>query len=103
MNPFEFVLAIIAITTIGGIIRSRQQAKHGIRDQGGRWGLNGLPMMGRRNNRDEDDDYARDESAETRRLRDEVQSLKQRIQTLERIAVDKESSLSREIDDLRKP
>ncbi|MEO5810010.1 MAG: hypothetical protein ABIR51_08160 [Sphingomicrobium sp.] len=101
MNPFEFVLAIIVITTIGGIIRSKQAAKYGRRDHGGRWGLSGLPLMGRRNGTD--DDYMPEENGETRRLRDEVQSLKQRIQTLERIAVDKENSLAREIDDLRKP
>ncbi len=100
MNPFEFVLAIIAITTIGGIIRHRQAAKYGLRERGGRW--SGLPLMGRRNATD-DDGFEPDDSGETRRLRDEVQSLKQRIQTLERIAVDKENSLAREIDDLRKP
>ncbi len=35
------------------------------------------------------------------RLEEEVKSLKQRIQTLERIAVEKENSLSREIENLR--
>ena len=39
--------------------------------------------------------------AENLRLEEEVKALKQRIQTLERIAVDKENSLSREIENLR--
>ena len=101
MNPFEFVIAIIAITTLGSIIRTKQAAKYGTRDRAGRWGLGMMPLMGRRNGAD--DDFAPEDSGETRRLRDDVQALKQRIQTLERIAVDKENSLAREIDDLRKP
>ena len=39
--------------------------------------------------------------AENARLRSEVQQLKDRVKVLERIAVDKENSLAREIDDLR--
>lgn len=38
---------------------------------------------------------------ETDRLRDEVQELKERIKVLERIAVDKENSLAKEIESLR--
>lgn len=39
--------------------------------------------------------------AHTVQLEEEVKALKQRIQTLERIAVDKENSLAREIENLR--
>jgi uncharacterized protein YlxW (UPF0749 family) len=39
--------------------------------------------------------------AENQRLRDEVSQLKERLKVLERITVDKENSLSREIDSLR--
>jgi hypothetical protein len=39
--------------------------------------------------------------AENQRLRDEVGQLKERLKVLERITVDKENSLSREIDSLR--
>lgn len=39
--------------------------------------------------------------AENRRLRDEVSELKERIKVLERITVEKENSLSREIESLR--
>jgi hypothetical protein len=38
---------------------------------------------------------------ENRHLRDEVSQLKERIKVLERITVDKENSLARQIDDLR--
>lgn len=39
--------------------------------------------------------------AENERLRDEVSQLKERLHVLERITVEKENSLSREIDSLR--
>jgi len=42
-----------------------------------------------------------EERAENLRLRDEVKELKERLKVLERITVEKENSLSREIDDLR--
>ena len=41
------------------------------------------------------------ERAENLRLRDEVKELKERIKVLERITVEKENSLSREIESLR--
>jgi hypothetical protein len=39
--------------------------------------------------------------AENRRLREELHELKERLKVLERITVDKENSLSREIESLR--
>ena len=39
--------------------------------------------------------------AENQRLRDEVQELKERIKVLERITVEKENSLAKEIESLR--
>ena len=41
------------------------------------------------------------EGAETMRLRDEVKQLKERLAVLERITVEKENSLEREIERLR--
>ena len=38
---------------------------------------------------------------ENQRLRDEVQQLKERLKVLERITVDKENSLAKEIESLR--
>jgi cell division protein FtsB len=46
-------------------------------------------------------DSAPQQRVENARLEEEVKALKQRIQTLERIAVDKEHSLAREIEELR--
>ena len=51
----------------------------------------------RRHGRDED----AVEPAETLRLREEVKMLKERLHVLERITTEKESSLSREIEELR--
>jgi uncharacterized protein YlxW (UPF0749 family) len=42
-----------------------------------------------------------EDSAEKARLREEVKQLKDRLQVLERIAVDKENSLARQIEELR--
>jgi hypothetical protein len=44
---------------------------------------------------------APEQHAETLRLRDEVKELKERLKVLERIAVDKENSLAKEIESLR--
>ena len=41
------------------------------------------------------------DDAETRRLRDDIRSLKERIAVLERIATDHSTSLDREIESLR--
>jgi len=41
------------------------------------------------------------DQAENLRLRDEVRELKERLKVLERITVDKENSLSKEIESLR--
>ena len=41
------------------------------------------------------------DSPETQRLRDEVTALKERIKVIERITVEKENSLAKEIESLR--
>ncbi|HET7576863.1 MAG TPA: hypothetical protein VFK19_09925 [Sphingomicrobium sp.] len=75
---------IVAIVMIASIVR----AKYGY----GRFGRHG------RRDRSE---IAPQEHAENLRLRDEVKELKERIKVLERITVDKENSLSRQIEELR--
>jgi uncharacterized protein YlxW (UPF0749 family) len=90
MNPFEFVLAIIAMATVGGILKARYghgRDRDDLDDRGGR----------RRRTLMSDPD----ESDETLRLKEEVRALKERLHVLERITVEKESSLNREIDKLR--
>ncbi len=84
MNPYEMVIGIVLIATIGSIIR----AKLGVRRD--KWG----------NETSTNDDAA---AAEARRLQDEVRTLKDRIQVLERVITDSHSSssLDREIEKLR--
>jgi hypothetical protein len=77
------VVAIVAIVMVASIIR----AKYGY----GRFGRHGRDGGG----------IATQEHAENLRLRDEVRELKERIKVLERITVEKENSLSRQIDELR--
>lgn len=86
MNPFEMVIGIVLIVTIGSVIR----AKMGVhRDAKG-------------------NEYVADRSASTaeaRRLQDEVRMLKDRIAVLERVITDNHSAsdLDREIAKLREP
>ena len=74
-----FVLLLITITMIGGILKARYGAHR----------------------RDDDHGSLQRDDSETRRLNEEVRALKDRLQVLERITVEKESSLNREIDQLR--
>jgi regulator of replication initiation timing len=71
VNVYEFVLGIILITTIGGAIRMYLKAHYKSSD------------------------------GEADRLRAEVETLRDRLAVLERITVEKESSLEREIEQLR--
>ncbi len=70
---------IVAIVMIAGVIKSR----HG--------------HQGRTRDREVD---PRDE-AETLRLREEVKMLKERLHVLERITVEKENTLAKQIEELR--
>ena len=86
MNPFEMVVAIIAIVTIGrvvkaryGVIRSDRGESFAPRDNAGA-------------------------QAENARLRDELKAMKDRLAVLERLATDDNDSgarLDREIEKLR--
>ena len=84
MGPFEMVVGIVLIVTIGGIIK----AKHGIRrdNRGNEY------FVGNAGN-----------DAETKALQAEIRSLKDRIQVLERIATDNNRAvqLDEEIEKLR--
>jgi hypothetical protein len=85
MNPFEMVVLIIAIVTVGSIIKSRVNARHGIvRDAYGNQRVAADP--------------------EAALLRDEVRILKDRIAVLERLATDTNRAvdLDREIEKLRR-
>jgi hypothetical protein len=78
------VVTIVAIVMFARIVRS----KYGYSRLGGN--------VGHR-----DGAIAAEEHAENKRLREEVGDLKERLKVLERITVEKENSLSREIDSLR--
>jgi cell division protein FtsB len=80
MNPFEFVLALLVLMFVFTIIRHKM----------------GIPLRSMRQMRGEPED-----TQETQRLREEVKALKDRLQVLERITVDKENSLAKEIEGLR--
>jgi cell division protein FtsL len=77
MNPFEMVAIIVVAVMIASVLR----AKYGHR---GRIA-----------------DIAPRDDGETMRLREEVKELKERLKVLERITVEKENSLAREIEQLR--
>jgi uncharacterized protein YlxW (UPF0749 family) len=87
MNMVEVILIIVVLAVVGKAMNRRMLERRGARDD--RF-LDVTPDRG-----------DREDSADNRRLRDEVQQLKNRIQVLERIAVEKENSLAREIDQLR--
>ena len=81
MNQFEMVVLIVGIVMLASVLR----AKYGY---GRRRGLRGA-------------DASPQEQAETLRLKDEVKQLKERLHVLERIAVEKEDTLTRQIEELR--
>lgn len=83
MNPFEFVIAAIVVVFACRMIAF----KLGMRT---RWDRRWGPIPGNR-----------PDNGETLRLRQEVQELKERIKVLERITVEKENSLAKEIESLR--
>ena len=87
MNVFEFVLGIIIVVTLAGLVRLKMGI--GKDHKGGEYSIRG--------ERGGSDALVE----EIRRLRDEVKSLKERQAVIERITVEKENSLEREIESLR--
>ena len=77
MNPFEMVAIIVVAVMVASVLRAKY-GRHGRHDE-----------------------VAQRDEAENLRLREEVKDLKERLKVLERITVDKENALSREIDSLR--
>lgn len=83
MNPPEFVLAILVLVFAFRIISHR------------------MGMRTRWDRRWDRLDGQAPDNGETLRLQQEVHELKERIKVLERITVDKENSLAKEIESLR--
>ena len=78
MNQFEMVAIIVVAVMIASVFKARYGHSR-------RPGIETDPK----------------EHAENLRLREEVKELKERLQVLERIAVDKENTLSKQIEELR--
>jgi uncharacterized protein YlxW (UPF0749 family) len=78
MNQFEMIAIIVVAVMIASVLKARY-------GHGRRRAVENDPQ----------------EHAENLRLRDEVKELKERLKVLERITVEKENSLSREIEELR--
>lgn len=87
-DPFTMVVAIILIVTIGKVVRSRHKAQLGI--------IEDQDMLGNKTQR-------LIAAPETQVMQDEIRTLKERIQVLERIATDNSSAndVSRQIEALR--
>jgi uncharacterized protein YlxW (UPF0749 family) len=79
MNQFEMIVLIVAIVMIASVLKTRMGAS-------------------RRRDRVGEAPHSADENA---RLKAEVRALHERIAVLERITVEKENSLEREIEKLR--
>jgi predicted Holliday junction resolvase-like endonuclease len=79
VNPPEFVITLLLIVFAFSLLKRRMDIRHRLEQPG----------------------LTNQNSAETLRLREEVKQLKERIQVLERITVDKENSLAKQIEELR--
>ena len=77
MNPFEMVAIIVVAVMIASVLRAKYSHRHRSIEQ------------------------SPEDRAETLRLRQEVGELKERIKVLERITVEKENSLAKQIEELR--
>jgi hypothetical protein len=81
MGKYDMIAFVVLVLVIGSVLR----AAFGVR----------------RLRRGRDDGLPPRDDAETVRLREEVKQLKERLHVIERITVEKENSLEREIERLR--
>ena len=79
-NVAWMVVMIVLIVSIAGVLKAGMQHRR-------------VPRHGR--------DLPAPDTGEAARLRDEVRTLKERVQVLERIATDRNHSLEQEIEQLR--
>jgi hypothetical protein len=85
-DPFTFVLLLIAMVFAFQLIKHKMGISSGRRRHG-----HGLP----------DASANAADRLESDRLREELRQLKERMAVIERITVERENSLAREIEDLR--
>jgi thiamine biosynthesis lipoprotein ApbE len=88
-DPFTMVVAIVLIATIGKVLSSKYKAQNGI--------IEDEDMMGNKTQR------LLTSNQDTSAMQDEIRTLKERIQVLERIATDNSSAndINRQIEELR--
>ncbi len=79
MGRYDMIAFVVLVLVIGSVLRAAFGVRRLRRDR----------------------DIAPRDDAETARLRDEVRQLKERLHVIERITVEKENSLEREIERLR--
>ena len=91
----EFVLAIIAIATFGGILKTWVRARHGLPEHEPR-----PHRRGRRRGGADTEEVERLKT-ENARLTDRLEASEDRLAVLERIVTDKSYSLASEIEALR--
>ncbi len=87
-DPFTMVVAIVLIATIGKVLSSKYKAQNGIVEDQDMLGNKTQRLLGKGDNQ---------------ALQDEIRSLKDRVQVLERIATDTSSAndINRQIEELR--
>jgi len=92
----EFVIAIIAIATFGGILKTWVRASHGLPEREPR-----QDRRGRRYQIAGETEEVERLKAENARLTDRLEASEDRLAVLERIVTDKSYSLASEIEALR--
>jgi hypothetical protein len=93
MNPFEMVIGIVLIGTVGSLIGKYIHARYGS-------GPDKAHDHGHGHGR-ADGDRADDTRGELKPYLEKIDALEERIRVLERIVTDRSERLSREIDELR--
>ena len=88
-----FVIAIVAISTLGWVITTAIRARHGY-PLDGEWG-------GTVHKHREDESRTKALTAENEQLKSKVGQLEERLKVLERIATDPSRQLADEIENLR--
>jgi hypothetical protein len=94
----SFVLAIIAISTVGWILTTAIRARHGYPIDSGGWGFSDDNVAKGSVDTDRKVALLADENG---RLKDMIVRLEERIAVLERIATDRSQRLHDEIEALR--
>jgi len=97
----EFVLAIIAIGTIGGVMKTAVRAKHGLPDPHPHHGGGKRARRDAARLADESSAEVQTLRSENKRLTDQVETMQDRLIVLEKIVTDRGYTLASEIEALR--